>query len=52
MVRPPARSSRAKRSGSEWLEKVTMFSSFQISQSRIGRYGRSGFSRQKVPFAP
>ena len=46
------RISLANLSGSGWREKVTMFSSFQISHWRTGSRGSSGFSRQKLPSRP
>ena len=46
------RISVANSTGSGRSAKVTMFSSFQISQRRIGRKGSSGFSSQKTPSGP
>ena len=50
--RPEMRIRVAKAAGSGRSAKVTMFSSFQISQRRIGRNGSSGCSSQKEPSGP
>ena len=43
---------RANLTGLGSLEKVTMFSSFQISYWRIGSSGRAGCSSQNFPSGP
>ena len=51
-TRPESRISLANLAGSGLWEKVTRFSSFQISQLRIGMNGSSGFSSQNEPSGP